>query len=91
LLEEKKDYVAKLEALDNGKTFTMALGADVDLSIKCYRYYAGWCDKLHGETIPLEGDNFCYTVREPIGVVGQIIPWVSQGPCVNCPNVKSLP
>jgi aldehyde dehydrogenase (NAD+) len=40
-----------------------------------YRYYAGWSDKLQGKTIPLDGDFFAYTTREPIGVVGQIIPW----------------
>ena len=43
--------------------------------IKCYRYYAGWADKIHGKTIPIEGTYFCYTRHEPVGVVGQIIPW----------------
>jgi aldehyde dehydrogenase (NAD+) len=45
------------------------------LTIKCYRYYAGWADKIHGKTIPVEGNFFCYTKHEPVGVVGQIIPW----------------
>ncbi|MBJ7495612.1 MAG: aldehyde dehydrogenase family protein, partial [Gemmataceae bacterium] len=48
---------------------------DLPLSIKAYRYYAGWCDKTHGKTIPVEGEYFCYTKHEPVGVVGQIIPW----------------
>ena len=45
------------------------------LAIDCLRYYAGWADKIHGDTIPIRGDYFCYTRREPIGVCGQIIPW----------------
>ena len=45
------------------------------LVIDCLRYYAGWADKIHGQTIPIRGDYFCYTRREPVGVVGQIIPW----------------
>jgi aldehyde dehydrogenase (NAD+) len=49
--------------------------ADLPLTIKCYRYYAGWADKVHGKTIPVEGNFFCYTKHEPVGVVGQIIPW----------------
>jgi aldehyde dehydrogenase (NAD+) len=47
----------------------------VPMAVKCYRYYAGWADKIHGKTIPIEGDFFCYTRHEPLGVVGQIIPW----------------
>ena len=49
--------------------------ADIPLSIACYRYYAGWTDKVQGRTIPISGDYFCYTRHEPVGVVGQIIPW----------------
>jgi len=45
------------------------------LAIKCFRYYAGWADKQQGKTIPIDGDYFCYTLHEPVGVVGQIIPW----------------
>jgi aldehyde dehydrogenase (NAD+) len=75
LIEENKHELAALEALDNGKPLTDALGADLPLTIKCYRYYAGWTDKIHGKTIPIEGPYFCYTKHEPIGVVGQIIPW----------------
>lgn len=75
LMERDRHYLASLEALDNGKTFSFALAADVDLSIRCIRYFAGWADKHHGKTIPIEGDFMCYTKHEPVGVVGQIIPW----------------
>merc|ERR1712178_331682 len=74
-LEENKEYLAKLESLDNGKPYADALGADLALSIACYRYYAGWADKNHGKTIPIRGNFMCYTRHEPVGVVGQIIPW----------------
>ena len=49
--------------------------ADVYLTIQQYRYYAGWADKIQGETIPVEGNFFCYTRKEPVGVSGCIIPW----------------
>lgn len=75
LIEENKDELAALESLDNGKPLRDAQAADLPLTIKCYRYYAGWADKFHGKTIPVEGDFFCYTRHEPVGVVGQIIPW----------------
>jgi aldehyde dehydrogenase (NAD+) len=75
LIEQHKDELAALESLDNGKPLRDALAADLPLTIKCYRYYAGWADKIHGKTIPVEGNYFCYTRHEPVGVVGQIIPW----------------
>src|SRR5438874_5853696 len=75
LIEQHKEELAALESLDNGKPYRDALNADLALTIKCYRYYAGWADKIHGKTIPVEGDYFCYTRHEPLGVVGQIIPW----------------
>jgi aldehyde dehydrogenase (NAD+) len=74
-IENNAEHLAALEALDNGKPFATALAADIQLVIKCYRYYAGWADKLCGKTIPIDGDYFCYTRHEPVGVVGQIIPW----------------
>ena len=61
--------------MDNGKPYTASFFADLGLSIKCYRYYAGWADKNHGKTIPVDGNFFCYTRHEPVGVCGQIIPW----------------
>jgi len=75
LIERDRDYLTSLESLDNGKPYTMAYGADLELTIRCYRYYAGWADKNHGKTIPVGGDIFCYTRHEPVGVCGQIIPW----------------
>src|SRR6516165_8971625 len=75
LIEQNKEELAALESLDNGKPLRDSLNADLPLTIKCYRYYAGWADKIHGKTIPVEGNFFCYTRHEPIGVVGQIIPW----------------
>ena len=75
LIERDTDELAALESLDNGKPYKDARNIDVPLTVKCYRYYAGWADKIHGKTIPVEGPFFCYTRHEPIGVVGQIIPW----------------
>jgi aldehyde dehydrogenase (NAD+) len=75
LIEKYKDELAALESLDNGKPISDAMNADLPLTIKCYRYYAGWADKIHGKTIPVDGPYFCYTRHEPVGVVGQIIPW----------------
>ncbi len=75
LMEKNADELATLESLDNGKPRHIARAADLPLSIACYRYYAGWADKIQGKTIPVSGDYFCYTRHEPVGVVGQIIPW----------------
>lgn len=75
LIEKNTDELARLEALDNGKPYKVAKAADLPLTIACYRYYAGWADKIQGKTIPINGNYFCYTRHEPVGVVGQIIPW----------------
>ncbi len=75
LIEENFDELAALETLDNGKPISDSRAADLPLVIDCFRYYAGWADKIHGDTIPIRGNYFCYTRREPLGVVGQIIPW----------------
>jgi aldehyde dehydrogenase (NAD+) len=75
LMEKNLEQLAILEALDNGKPFFTAKAADVPLAIACFRYFAGWADKIQGKTIPINGDYFCYTRLEPVGVVGQIIPW----------------
>jgi aldehyde dehydrogenase (NAD+) len=75
LIESHKEELAALESLDNGKPYLDALNADLPLTIKAFRYYAGWADKIQGKTIPIDGDYFCYTRHEPVGVVGQIIPW----------------
>jgi aldehyde dehydrogenase (NAD+) len=75
LIEKNIAELATLESLDNGKPQHVARTADLPLVIACYRYYAGWADKVQGKTIPISGDYFCYTRHEPVGVVGQIIPW----------------
>jgi aldehyde dehydrogenase (NAD+) len=75
LIEANADELARLETLDNGKPLSIAKAVDVAKTIACYRYFAGWADKVQGKTIPIDGDFFCYTRHEPIGVVGQIIPW----------------
>ena len=75
LIEENIDELAALETLDNGKPICESRSGDLPLVIDCLRYYAGWADKIHGQTIPIRGNYFCYTKREPVGVVGQIIPW----------------
>lgn len=75
LIDANKKDLAALETLDNGKPFGDSLKADLPLTSACYRYYGGWADKIHGKTIPINGPYFCYTRHEPVGVVGQIIPW----------------
>src|ERR1700733_8805851 len=77
LLEKHIDEFAELEALDNGKPVTNARKGDVQGSIDMLRYMAGWSTRLNGETIPVSspGNWHAYTLREPVGVVGQIIPW----------------
>lgn len=74
LIKEHFDELAALEALDNGKPFEMAK-IDLHLSYNHFLYYAGWADKICGKTIPVDGDLMAYTLHEPIGVCGQIIPW----------------
>ena len=75
LCEEHFDELAALETLDNGKPINDSRAADIPLVIDCFRYYAGWADKIQGQTIPVRGNFFTYTTREPVGVCGQIIPW----------------
>ncbi len=78
LLEANLEEFAQLETLDNGKPLTIARVADVPLAIDMFRYMAGWATKVEGNTIPISSGGakyFAYTLREPVGVVGQIIPW----------------
>ncbi|XP_058850681.1 aldehyde dehydrogenase, mitochondrial-like isoform X2 [Acipenser ruthenus] len=75
LIERDSAYLAALETLDNGKPYALSYSVDLSVVVKCLRYYAGWADKNHGKTIPIDGDYFCYTRHEPVGVCGQIIPW----------------
>jgi phenylacetaldehyde dehydrogenase len=81
LLETHLEEFAELESLDNGKPVTIARAADVPLAIDLFRYMAGWATKIEGHTIPISvpyapgAKFFAYTLREPVGVVAQIIPW----------------
>ncbi len=75
LIEANIDELAELETLDNGKPITESRNGDLPLVVNVLRYYAGWADKIHGQTVPIRGNYFCYTRREPVGVAGQIIPW----------------
>jgi aldehyde dehydrogenase (NAD+) len=75
IIEQNIDELAALETLDNGKPLRDSRNADLPLTIDCLRYYAGWADKIHGQTVPVRGPYFTYTRREPLGVAGQIIPW----------------
>jgi len=75
LIEEHLEEFAQLESLDNGKPLSVARVADVPLAVDLFRYMAGWATKIEGNTIPFSPKYFAYTRREPVGVVGQIIPW----------------
>ncbi|MBE3551685.1 MAG: aldehyde dehydrogenase family protein [Kyrpidia tusciae] len=75
LIEAHADTLALLETYDTGKPIRDAQAVDVPLTIQCFRYYAGWPSKLKGETIPVRGRFLTYTMKEPVGVVGQIVPW----------------
>ena len=75
LVEQNADQLATLETLDNGMPLSVARHVAVPLIVGHFRYFAGWADKNHGKTIPINGDYFCYTRHEPVGVVGQITPW----------------
>lgn len=81
LLEGNLEEFAEIEALDNGKPRAVAAAADVPLAVDLFRYMAGWATKIEGATIPIsvpympQAEFHAYTLREPVGVVGQIIPW----------------
>jgi phenylacetaldehyde dehydrogenase len=81
LLEDNLEEFAELESLDNGKPLKIARAADVPLAVDLFRYMAGWATKIEGNTIPISvpytpgAKYLAYTLREPVGVVGQIIPW----------------
>jgi phenylacetaldehyde dehydrogenase len=77
LIERDLEELAELESIDNGKPYAVARVADLPLAVDMFRYMGGWATKIGGRTIPwsLPGQYFSYTVKEPVGVVGQIIPW----------------
>jgi len=75
LIERDMDEIAAIESLDNGKAFSISKNFDVAQAAAVIRYYAGWADKIHGNVIEVNEHQLAYTRHEPIGVVGQIIPW----------------
>jgi len=78
LFEANRDRLAEVESMDNGKPAHVANAVDIGFCIECFRYYAGWADKVGGKVIkPTQNSSsiFCFTWHEPVGVVGAIIPW----------------
>src|SRR6185503_14399761 len=71
----RADEFARLETLHNGKPIFESRNIEIPASAECFQYYAGWADKIHGETIPVRGSYLTYTLREPVGVVAAIVPW----------------
>jgi len=74
-LLERADEVARLETLHNGKPIFESRQIEIPAAAECFEYYAGWADKVMGETIPVKGNYLAYTLREPLGVVAAIVPW----------------
>ena len=74
-LMERADEIARLETLHNGKPIFESRQIEVPAAAECFQYFAGWADKIHGETIPVKGNYLTYTLREPVGVVAAIVPW----------------
>ncbi|MBX6315770.1 MAG: aldehyde dehydrogenase family protein [Isosphaeraceae bacterium] len=97
LVERNAEELAALESLNAGKTIGDSRG-DIEGVVNTLRYYAGWADKIEGRTVPVRGPYFSYTLREPVGVVGQIIPWNfpllmlawKWGPALACGNTVVL-
>ncbi|XP_008308658.1 retinaldehyde dehydrogenase 3 [Cynoglossus semilaevis] len=75
LMERDRTLLATLETLDTGKPFLQSFFIDLDGCIKTLRYYAGWTDKIHGQSLPVDDTFMCLTRHEPVGVCGAIIPW----------------
>lgn len=75
LIEKHNDELAALETWDNGKPFEQSAKIEIPMLARFFRYYAGYADKIHGLTVPADGEYHVQTLHEPIGVAGQIIPW----------------
>ncbi|KAK8924460.1 Aldehyde dehydrogenase [Metarhizium anisopliae] len=75
LIEQDQRVLATIETWDNGKPYSVSFNEDLNEVIGCLRYYAGWADKIHGQTIPTTTAKFAYTLKQPVGVCAQIIPW----------------
>ncbi|HZP46878.1 MAG TPA: aldehyde dehydrogenase family protein [Candidatus Binataceae bacterium] len=97
-IDQHADELAELETLDNGKPLTFSRNFDIPAVAETFRYYAGWVTKIYGETNPSDPSFFNYTLREPVGVCGQIIPWNfpllmaawKLGPALACGNTCIL-
>src|SRR5271170_1187467 len=98
LLEQHIDEFAELETLDNGKPIFESRYVDMPMVVDVLRYYAGWATKIQGETVNTTESAFTYTLREPVGVVGLIVPWNfplllaswKLGPALACGNTMVL-
>jgi aldehyde dehydrogenase (NAD+) len=98
LIDQHADELAELETLDNGKPLWESRNIDIPGAAETFRYYAGWSTKIYGETNPSDPSFFNYTLREPVGVCGQIIPWNfpllmaawKLGPALACGNTVIL-
>jgi len=98
LIDRNGRELAQLETLDNGKSLNESLNVDIPAAAATFRYYAGWVSKNYGETIPSDPSFFNFTLREPVGVCGQIIPWNfpllmaawKLGPALACGNTVVL-
>ncbi|TDZ67834.1 putative aldehyde dehydrogenase-like protein [Colletotrichum trifolii] len=98
LIEKNKEVLATIDAWDNGKTYADALDGDLPECVTVMRYYAGWADKTYGQTINTTPQKFAYTIRQPVGVVAQVIPWNyplamalwKLGPALACGNTVVL-
>lgn len=75
LVDSRREELGALETLDNGKPVFESQQVDMPMVAEVFRYYAGWATKIHGETVPVRGPFLHYTLREPVGVVGAIVPW----------------
>jgi aldehyde dehydrogenase (NAD+) len=74
-LLERADDIARLETLHNGKPIFESRQIEIPACVECLQYFAGWADKIQGETVPVKGNGFVYTLREPLGVCAAIVPW----------------
>lgn len=98
LVDDNRETLATIETWDNGKPYAVSLGEDMVEVAETLRYYAGFADKIFGQVIDTTADKFAYTIREPVGVCGQIIPWNyplamaawKLGPALACGNTVVL-
>ncbi len=75
LIQQNLDEMARLESLNTGKTMFDSGKVEIPFAAEVFRYYAGWATKIHGETLALRDNAFTFTLRQPVGVVGAIVPW----------------